>query len=176
MSFRKAFADFEHELRPTHDTIEHIPENGRTVAVIRHPLDRLVTICSWFFGSTDPLHEWLDSDDWKRRPTLDIKKRSPMRATVAISSPQTTWIRDETHLILFNDYQNGLDEWCDLAGYPRRQLEQRNKSNRQPGWENYLLPRHVERFSDYYAEDLAICGHLSRKLRADQPNNVESSG
>lgn len=165
ITFRSAYADYERALQPTCNTIDCIPPDVRTVAVIRHPLDRLVSICSFYFGSTAKLDQWLDSGDWLDRPVFEVEGRPPLRypstkLTIPWSTPQVNWIREETHLILLDDYQRGVDEWADIAGFPRRRLEVTNTSNRAADWREYLSPEHVEQFSEFYAEDLATYGRL----------------
>lgn len=153
MSFRLAYQDYEQELSPTHDPAYMLPDDVRTVAVMRHPLDRFVSIYAHRYGKTEGIREWIDSGEWQSQPTLIVDKRGS-KLSLPLSLPQVEWVREDTHIILFEEYQSGLDAWADVAGYPRRELQQRNKSQRDPGWAKYLREDQAAMLWRHYAADV----------------------
>ncbi len=132
----------------------------KTLSVIRHPLDRLVSIYySGIIGkpkrSFQPIaafQKWVQTDNWKDIPVLP----SPINP-VPISSPQVDWIRDDTFLIRLDDFQNGLDKWADFAGFPRRKMARYLKTSARPNhWRSCFTEKQIAKLSLYYAADLAM--------------------
>lgn len=152
MSFRKAYADCERELLPTHDPGVTLPE-CRTVAVMRHPLDRLVSAYCHHFGGPDGMEQWVDSGRWLETPSLAVCKHD-RRRTMATCSPQVAWLRPDTVVIDFDRYQEGLDQWAEMAGFPQRQLERRNASQRGGAdWRTHLRADQIQELTDFYSAD-----------------------
>ena len=157
MSFRKAYADMERQLQPTHDPAYLLAKDVRTVAVIRHPLDRFVSMYAHASGSMDGFRGWVDSGRWLVWPWIEIDRQGDRRK-MAISSPQVEWLREDTYLIRFEHYQADLYAWAECAGVPARELPHRNVSKGRDGarWDDVLREDQAKMLWDFYAEDFGL--------------------
>ena len=154
MSFRKAYAEYERELLPTHNPAFMLSPTRRTVAVMRHPLDRLVSIYAFYHQDFNGFRDWVDSGRWKKWPTLEIDTEQG-RQKVPYSAHQTFWLREETYLIRFEDYARGVALWAEEAGFPQVEWHHRNASKSRNGerWEELLRDDQARMLYRYYEDD-----------------------
>jgi len=105
------------------------------------------------------MRDWIDKGAWRHQPCVALDKVGQI---VPVSTAQRKWIRDDTYLIMLDDYQDQADRWAKIAGFPKRDIPRLNMSSRPPHWGLCYTDKQIKNLLRYYHDDLLMWQSLSQ--------------
>jgi hypothetical protein len=146
------------------------PDEVKLFAVVRNPLDRLISICAYIRGAYQlnlaprEFRLWVCDGC---RPDLHDPPQGLAITTwrgpdgLRITSPQTAWLDDRVMLLRFDQLQAAGRRLAAETGQQDRWLPLLNTSKRQPTIEAYYDDRSLDAALERYAGDAALWCELT---------------